>query len=207
MSCQNTIMRLSEYRRILCKLKSLGFVKVFSDHLAGAIDVSPALVRKDFADFGLTGNRKSGYSVAELIDKLNTILRKDRVENIIVVGCGGIGRAIMGYNGFAGESVRVVAGFDSHPRAQDVDAPVPVFDISRLEAYIASHKIKTAIQAIPESYAGIMADRLAAAGITGILNFSPITLKNLPGCFIRNVNFLFELENTIYYSYKDNSKN
>jgi len=204
MSCQNTIMRLSEYRRILCKLKSLGFVKVFSDHLAGAIDVSPALVRKDFADFGLTGNRKSGYSVSDLIEKLNAILRKDNNEKIIIVGCGGIGCALMGYSAFAGEGVRIVAGFDSNPDRLAVDAPIPVFDISKLEVYIKSHKIRTAIQTVPESYAGVMADRLAAAGIRGILNFSPITLKNLPGCFIRNVNFLFELENTIYYSYKDN---
>ena len=201
MSCENTIMRLSEYRRILCKLKSLGFVKVFSDHLAGAIDVSPALVRKDFADFGLTGNRKSGYSVSELIDKLNKILRKEHTENVIVIGCGGIGRALMNYNGFAGEGIRIIAGFDSNPDVQRAEAPIPVFDISRLEAFITSHQIRTAIQTVPETYAGVMADRLAAAGIKAILNFSPITLKNLSGCFIRNVNFLYELENTIYFSY------
>lgn len=206
MSCQNTIMRLSEYRRILGKLKSLGFVKVFSDHLAGAIDVSPALVRKDFADFGLTGNRKSGYAVSELIDKLNTILRKDGTENIIIVGCGGIGKALMGYNAFAGESIRIIAGFDSNTDCQNPKAAIPIFDISAIEQFIKTHKIKTVILTVPESYAGIMADRLVAAGIKGILNFSPITLKNQAGCFIRNVNFLFELENTIYYAYKTRSK-
>ncbi|MDD3118603.1 MAG: redox-sensing transcriptional repressor Rex [Victivallales bacterium] len=203
MSCENAVRRLSEYRRILCKLKALGFTKVFSDHLAGAIDVSPALVRKDFADFGLTGNRKSGYSVGELIDKLNRILLKEHTEEVIMVGCGGIGRALMNYNGFAGEGIRITAGFDSNPDLQNCDAAIPVLDISRLEVYINSHRIRTAIMTVPETYAGTMADRLAAAGIRAILNFSPITLKNLPGCFIRNVNFLYELENVIYFSAQD----
>ncbi len=200
MPCKNTIMRLSEYRRILCKLKSLGFVKIFSDHLAGALDISPALVRKDFSDFNLTGNRKSGYAVDELIDRLNKILHKDRVEPVIVVGCGGMGRALMEYNAFAGEGIRIVAGFDSNPGLHNTKSAIPIHDITRLDVFIKGHNVKTAILAVPESSAGDMADFLIARGITGILNVSPITLKGYEHCVIRNVNFLHELENTIFFA-------
>jgi len=206
MPCHNTVMRLSEYRRILGKLKALGFVKVFSDHLAGALDISPALVRKDFADFGLTGNRKSGYSVTDLIDKLNTILCKKTVTPLIVVGCGGIGRALMNYNAFAGESIRIVAGFDSNPNVQNHEGIIPIYDIGMLEIFIKGHKISTAILAVPESSAGAMAERLDAAGISGLLNLSPITLKSSEHCYIRNINFLFEIENTIFFSQNADQK-
>lgn len=199
-------MRLSEYRRILCKLKALGFTRVFSDHLAGALDISPALVRKDFSDFGLTGNRKSGYTVDELIEKMNMILRKDQVEPVIVVGCGGIGRALMEYNAFAGEGIRIVAGFDSRPELHDLKGTIPVHDISRLEVYIKGHNIKTAILAVPESSAGDMADFLISRGVTGILNVAPIPLKGYDNCVIRNINFLHELENTIYFASMLDSK-
>lgn len=202
MSCHNTVMRLSEYRRILGKLKSLGFIKVFSDHLAGALDISPALVRKDFADFGLTGNRKSGYAVTELIDKLNTILLKNSTMPVIVVGCGGVGRALMNYNAFAGESIRIVAGFDSNPNIQNREGVIPIYDIGMLEIFIKGHKIITAVLAVPESSAGEMAERLQRGGITGIMNLSPITLKSTSSCYIRNINFLYELENTIFFAHK-----
>ena len=200
MPCNNTVMRLSEYRRILGKLKALGFVKVFSDHLAGALDISPALVRKDFADFGLTGNRKSGYEVNGLIDRLNRILCKTEVMSLIVIGCGGIGRALMSYNAFAGEGVRIVAGFDSNPNVQNHEGVIPIYDIGMLEIFIKGHHIRTAILTVPESSAGAMAERLELAGISGILNLSPITLKSSEQCHIRNINFLYEIENTIFFA-------
>ena len=200
MSCRNTILRVSEYRRILSKLKSLGFEQVFSDHLASALDISPALVRKDFSDFNLCGNRKSGYSVDYLIDKLNAILRKDKTEKVIVVGCGGIGRAMMHYNPFSGEGIRIVRGFDSNPGLHNNDPGIPVHDMSMLEYFISREKIKTAILAVPESSAADVANLLISLGIRGILNLSPVTLKEHDNCAIRNINFLHEMENVIYFS-------
>ena len=94
------IKRLSQYKSVLQKLKTLGFVKVFSDNLGDAIGVSSSLVRRDFTAFGLTGNKRGGYNIDELITRLNTILGKEDVQRIIIVGCGKIGTALMNYTGF-----------------------------------------------------------------------------------------------------------
>jgi redox-sensing transcriptional repressor len=57
------ILRLSKYKRLLHKLKALGFERVFSNNLGDAIGVAPALVRKDFSMLRLPGNRRGGYQI------------------------------------------------------------------------------------------------------------------------------------------------
>src|SRR3989339_959395 len=97
------IVRLSRYKNALSRLKSLGFVKVFSDNLADAADVTPSQVRKDFSIFGVTGNRRGGYVLDELIERLNRILGKNVTQNVVIVGAGRIGSALMKYKGFEKE--------------------------------------------------------------------------------------------------------
>ena len=60
---KSCIIRLSHYKNALYRLRSLGFVKVFSDNLADAVGVLPSQVRKDFSIFGISGNRRGGYQV------------------------------------------------------------------------------------------------------------------------------------------------
>jgi redox-sensing transcriptional repressor len=76
------ILRLSRYRNALRRLKSLGFVKVFSGNLADAAGVTSSQVRKDFSLFGITGNRRGGYHVDELIDRIGHILGKNEVQKV-----------------------------------------------------------------------------------------------------------------------------
>ena len=196
------IKRLSNYRRVLCKLRALGFERFVSDNLGGALDVSPAQVRKDFADYGLTGNKKGGYEVKDLIDKLNTFLGKNDLQKIIVVGCGGMGRTLMNYNGFAGEGMKVVAGFDSNPTMINSNAFIPVYDINYMPEFILKENIEVAIMTVPESAASKVAEILKSLHIKGILNFAPIMLKSSDECIIRNINIIHEMESIIYFAKK-----
>ena len=107
------INRLLKYRTVLQKMKALGFARVFSDNLADAVGVSPSLVRKDFSMFDLTGNKRGGYQLESLVEKLDAILGKDKKQKIIIVGCGKMGSALMNYNGFPRVKIRVVAGLSS----------------------------------------------------------------------------------------------
>lgn len=201
-SNSDPIRRLSNYRRVLCKLRALGFERFVSDNLGGALDISPAQVRKDFADYGLTGNKKGGYEVKDLIEKLNSILGKDELQKIIVVGCGGMGKTLMGYNGFAGEGMKVVAGFESNPAAINPAAFIPIYDLNDMPEYIKREGIDLAIMTVPESAASKIAEILKGCNIKGILNFAPIMLKSTEECIIRNINIIHEMENIIYFAGK-----
>src|SRR6056297_4001676 len=94
------ILRLTKYKRLLYKLKALGFERVFSNNLGDAIGVTPALVRKDFSTLNLPGNKRGGYNIDTLVHRLDKILGRDQPQQVIVIGCGRIGTARRDNTGF-----------------------------------------------------------------------------------------------------------
>ena len=52
---------------------------------------------------------------------------------------------------------------------------------------------------VPEEAAAQVLDTLVAAGIKGVLNFTPIQLKGSEKCWINNINIALEIENLFYF--------
>jgi len=193
------IKRLSQYKKILAKLKTMGFVKVFSDNLSDALGISASLVRKDFAACNLTGKRRGGYQVNELIEKLNTLLGKNSEQRVIVVGCGKLGSALMNYKGFETEQIKIVAGFDINPQRQNPDGAIPVYPADQMEAFIREQHIQVAILAVPGDASLQTLDRLQGFGIRGILNFAQVPMRSSENCNVENVNLALEVEKLFYF--------
>jgi redox-sensing transcriptional repressor len=196
---KNCIIRLSRYKNALYKLQSLGFVKVFSENLADAAGSTASQVRKDFSVFGISGNKRGGYRIDELIEKISGILGKDRTQKVVVVGAGHIGGALMRYRGFEKEGIKIVAGFDIDSNRHDRQAAIPVLPIEELKDFVKAQGVKIGIIAVPEVAALQVAEILFNSGIKGILNFAPIRLKSPEDVVINNVNLELELENLIYF--------
>jgi redox-sensing transcriptional repressor len=180
-------------------LRTLNFVRVFSDNLADAAGVTAAQVRKDFSLFGITGNRRGGYKVDELAEQLNRILGKDQLHEFIVIGVGNIGRALLHYPGFERSGINIAAGFDIDPVKFNRDSKPPVLPLDQLAGVIKTRDIKLAILAVPDYAAQQVLELALSAGIKGVLNFAPICLKAPTGCIINNINLETELENLIYF--------
>lgn len=195
---REVVNRLTRYRSVLEKFRALGLVKVFSDNLADALGVSPALVRKDFSVFRLTGNKRGGYKVDDLITRLNTILGKNDVQKIVIIGCGKIGTALMNYSGFMREHIRIVAGFDVVPERLEPKAATPVYDLSKLPEVVKKEQVHVAVLTVPEGAAAHAVEVMARAGIKGVLNFAPILLKGADGLVVQNINIAMEIENLFY---------
>lgn len=181
------------------RLKALGFVKVFSGNLSDAAGVTPSQVRKDFSLFGITGNRRGGYNVAELITKIRKILGKDEQQKVVVAGVGNIGKALLRYKGFESGGIKIVAAFDIDPSKYSHDFEVPVLPLDDFREFVQEHDIKIGILAVPEIAAHHVSEIMVAAGIKGILNFAPIRLRSASDVVIGNVNLEVELENLIYF--------
>ncbi len=194
------IERLYRYREALNKLKYLGCCKVFSDNLADAIGVTSSQVRKDFSVFGLSGNKKGGYVIDELMSKLDAILGKNKTKQIVVIGAGNIGTALMNYKGFESDRIKIAAAFDTDPAKINRDAPVPVLPFDELKDFLKEHReIKVGVMAVPGGVAQQVLDMAVAAGIRGVVNFAPTRL-NIPNDFvIHSVNVGLELETVIYF--------
>jgi redox-sensing transcriptional repressor len=190
---------LSRYKNALNRLKTLNFIRVFSDNLADAAGVTAAQVRKDFSLFGITGNRRGGYKVDELSEQLNKILGKHQLQEVVVVGIGNIGKALLHYQGLEKSGISLAAGFDIDPGKVNREARPPVLPLEEMVGVAKERQVKLGVIAVPDYAAQQVLELMRSVGIRGVLNFAPICLKSSDGCIVHNINLESELENLIYF--------
>ena len=144
------------------------------------LGITGAQVRKDFAYFGQFGFPGIGYRCEQLVAEIRQILGTDRVWPVALVGCGNMGRALLGYRGFFKQGFEVRAAFDNLPDLVGKKiGEIPIEPLENLKEVVAERKIQLAILAVPAEAAQEVATYLIENGIIGILNFAPVTL-NLP---------------------------
>ena len=193
------IIRISRYKNALNRLKQLGFVKVFSGNLADAAGVTSSQVRKDFALFGIKGNRRGGYQVDELVIRIRKILGKDEQQKVVIVGVGNIGKALLRYKGFEAGGIKILAAFDIDPDKYSNVFEIPVLPLDDFGDFVRKNEVKIGILAVPEVAAHHVSELMISAGIKGIMNFAPIQLRCSNDVVISNINLEVELENLIYF--------
>jgi redox-sensing transcriptional repressor len=180
----------------------MGVEKVFSYTLADETGVTSDQVRKDFSEFNIKGNKRGGYDIDELLEKMEKIFHRNKDNNIVLIGMGNMGLALSKYSKFVQRHMNIVATFDIDPFKQKVRSGIPVYSMSRLKEIIDRFSVKVAILAVPEISAQEVADELIRHGIMGIVNFAPVLLKMPSEVIINNVNLCDELESVIYYVHK-----
>src|SRR5579884_708997 len=89
------VHRLSFYLRHLESLPHAEKQTISSKQLGDALNYTDAQVRKDLAYFGQFGHPGIGYRVDDLILQVRRILGTDRTWNVLLVGAGNLGRALM----------------------------------------------------------------------------------------------------------------
>ncbi len=198
---RKTIYRLSLYLRCLARLRENGIGTVSSEALAKAAGVKSTQLRKDLAYFGTFGTRGLGYDVAELSTRIADELGTSRLQPVILVGVGNLGLALVSYRGFEKEGFEIIAAFDAEPRRKrDKEIKQPIFGMDKLREFVQTHGVKMAILTVPAAAAQEVANALVNAGISGILNFSPIVLSVPEEVMVNNVNLAIELENLSYFT-------
>jgi len=189
------VSRLSLYLRELQHLVRDGRVTVSSSQLGKMLGFTDAQVRKDLAYFGHFGHPGVGYRCHELIAEIRHILGTDRQWTVTMVGVGNMGRALLRYKGFAAQGFRIVAAFDIDPRVTGSTIEgVPVYSQDRLPEIVRQQRIQLGMITVPATEAQQVADALVAAGISGIVNFAPVTLSLPEEVALVGVDLTTELE-------------
>ncbi len=192
---ESAIRRLSLYLRILEDLERDGEGTISSEQLAKHSDTTAAQVRKDLSLFGSFGKRGLGYGVGELGLQIRSILGLDRRWNVALVGVGRIGSAMVEYGGFQERGYDIVAILDVDPsKVGERWADLTVRDIGEFEAIVRERDIEIVILAVPVEAVPVVMDRVTNAGVRGILNFAPTTLRVPEGVTVKDVNMVMELE-------------
>jgi len=202
------IKRLSIYARDLKYLYNQGITVVSSSKLAKLLGISPSLFRKDLSYFGEFGKRGVGYDIKSLIDNIEKILLNHKKHQVVIVGIGKLGKALLQFPGFLEEGFDFIAGFDINKEIVGSNINnIPIRHINELPEIIKENNISLGIICVPCKVAQDIADILVKNGIRGILNFAPIRLKVPRDIFLTCVDMAVELKSLNYYVKNNTSLN
>ncbi|MGX7108907.1 redox-sensing transcriptional repressor Rex [Facklamia miroungae] len=195
-----TAKRLPIYHRYLRYLYNAGKTRISSTELSDAVKVDSATIRRDFSYFGALGKRGYGYDVEYLLQFFGKTLNQDRLTTTALIGVGSLGNALLNYNFRKSNNVRIGAGFDINPDIiGTVHSGIPIYSIDELEEQLEMQAIEVAILTVPQEYADGIMERLIAAGIKGVLNFTPLRFEVPDTVRVQNVDLTNELQTLIYF--------
>ncbi len=187
--------RLSLYLRELQHLARTGNQTTSSHQLGQLLGFTDAQVRKDLAYFGHFGHPGIGYRCDELQTAIRRILGTDQTWNVALIGVGNLGRALLGYRGFARQGFDFKAAFDvDGPSIGKIVEGVLIHHMADLPSVVASEGIQIAMIAVPAVAAQTVAEQVVAAGVAGVVNFAPVTLSLPENISSVGVDLAIELE-------------
>jgi redox-sensing transcriptional repressor len=192
--------RLSRYLQVLTQARKMGKSTISSQELSDYTHINSTQIRRDLSGFGKFGKRGVGYNVDSLVREIRKILHTAGQHNIALFGAGNLGQAIASSDIFADHGFRVVAMFD-------VDEAVigrrigghTVRPFSELERVVADEDVVVGVLAVPAGSAQEVADRLVAAGVTIIFNYSEQLLQVPPEVTVHTSTPAVDLLYALYF--------
>lgn len=113
---------------------------------------------------------------------------------------GNLGHALLNYNFHKSNNARISAAFDIDPKITGlIQSGIPVYPMEDMQEQLQLQQIEIAILTVPANKAQSVTDELVAAGIKGILNFTPLRITVPNDVRVQNVDLTNELQTLIYF--------
>ena len=198
------IKRLPRYYRYLGDLLDNGITRISSKDLSKRMNVTASQIRQDLNNFGCFGQQGYGYNVELLYEEIKKILGIDKQYNLVIIGAGNIGQALVNYVNFQRRGFNFIAMFDINPRLIGMTIRgIEIYDIDTLEDFLKSHDVDIVVLNLPKKNDVIFSKIIIDCGIKGIWNFSHIDLKTPPNVVVENIHLT---DSMMTLSYKLNNK-
>ena len=185
---QAVIGRLPRYFRYLGELKDEGIERVSSQELSDIMRVTASQIRQDLNNFGGFGQQGYGYNVGYLYDEIGKILGLHKEHNLIIVGAGHLGQALVNYMNFERRGFLFRGIFDINKQIHGTQIRgITVRPMEEIEDFVRENDIDIAVLAIPKSSAVEVAEQLVSYGIKGFWNFAHVDLHVPDNIQVENV--------------------
>lgn len=175
---ETVIRRLPVYLRYLSEMAQKEIERISSRELAAKMGITASQLRQDLNWFGSFGQQGYGYRVADLLREVNRILGIDQPKEMVLVGAGQLGRAIINYPSFPGKGFMFKAVFDSDPKVIGSKiAGLEVAPVTKLVSFLIRKKPQIGVITTPANAAQEIATILVSGGVKALWNFAPVALK------------------------------
>ena len=192
--------RLSRYLQVLIQARKMGKETISSQELADYTHINSTQIRRDLSGFGKFGKRGVGYQVSSLVTEIRKILRTvgpaqhrplrrrpprpgDRQLGHLRRPWIPDRRHLRRRPGGVGEDL----------------AGAPVRSFEDLETVVEDEEVVVGVLAVPASAAQEVADRLVAAGVKIIFNYSEQLLDVPPEVTVHTSSPAVDLLYALYF--------
>lgn len=192
--------RLSRYLQVLTQAKKMGKEQIASKEIAEYTNINATQIRRDLSGFGKFGKRGVGYNIDSLLGEIRKILRAQGQHNIALVGAGRLGEAIASSPIFAEHGIRIAAVFDTDPSklGKSIGGTV-ISSFDDLDELVHERNIIVGVLAVPAESAQLVVDRLVAAGVKIVFNYSQALLDTPADVQVHTSNPAVELLYALYF--------
>ena len=185
---QAVISRLPRYFRYLGELRDGGIERVSSQELSDIMQVTASQIRQDLNNFGGFGQQGYGYNVDYLYDEIGKILGLHKEHNLILVGAGHLGQALVNYMSFERRGFIFRGIFDINEQLHGMQIRgIAVRPMQEMEQFVRGNDIDIAVLTIPKAGAVEVAEKLVSYGIKGFWNFAHVDLHVPENIQVENV--------------------
>jgi redox-sensing transcriptional repressor len=182
------IRRLPRYYRYLGELIESDVQRISSKELSDRMRVTASQIRQDLNNFGGFGQQGYGYNVKYLYDEIGRILGLDSAHNMVIVGAGNMGQALVNSGDFAKRGFIIKGVFDNSKKLQgQTVGNITISPMEDLQAFIKANNIEIVVLALPKEAAREVAQQVAQAGVKAIWNFAHTDLNLPDGVIVENV--------------------
>lgn len=185
---QAVIRRLPRYYRYLGELLENGVERISSNDLSKQMKVTASQIRQDLNNFGGFGQQGYGYNVKYLYTEIGKILGLEEDHNIVIIGAGNLGQALVNYAAFEKRGFILSGIFDVNPRLQGMTIRgVPIRMMDELKSFVKENDVEIAVLTIPKEKAIEVANMLVDNGVRAIWNFAHTDLNLPENIIVENV--------------------
>lgn len=179
-----------KYLKSVCHTNENISATVIAKHLG----LGEVQVRKDLSSVSGAGRPKTGYNTKKLIKTLEEFIHSGENGNVVLVGAGKLGSALLDYRGFEDYGLKITAAFDvKFDAAEKSRLGKPILPMEELEEFCENNNVRIGIITVPAEHAQTACDRLVKCGVRAIWCFAPCTLSIPSDVTVRYENMALSL--------------
>lgn len=193
------VQRLTKYLVHVRWLCEADMTWASSERIAHALGLTSSTVRQDLSYLDISGISKRGYETMKLEAVLRCALGANKINRVVIVGAGNLGRALALHAEFARRGFVVFAIFDSNSRLIGRRiGKVAVRAMHELGRIVRKEKVDIGIIAVPASSAQAAADALIANNVRGLLNLTAAYVRVPPRVTVVDARIVASLQELAY---------
>ena len=189
-----TLRRLPWYLSNAKLMKEKGETYVSSTQISRQINIDASQIAKDLSYVAISGRTRVGYEIDQLIKVLEDFLGFTNMHKAYLFGVGSLGGALLRDTGLAHFGLEIIGAFDVNPEVVGTTiGGIPIHHTDDFKDYMQNSQVNIGVLTVPINYAQEVTDKMVAAGIKAIWNFTPFRIRVPEGIVVQNTSLYAHL--------------